>query len=105
MALTNMKRSQEEIEQQEQPMVNRETYPFGLELMLDRETLDKLEAGSMNVGDKVRVVAVAEVESVRQERMQGEQDERHVTLQITDMELSEVPAEQDAASALFGGES
>lgn len=63
-----------------------DAYPYGLVLHLDEDTLTKLGVkGLPAVGAKVRVVAMAEVQSVSQHDSKGGAH-RSVSLQITDME-------------------
>jgi hypothetical protein len=81
-------------------------YPYGLELTLDSESLEKLGIGVSNlpkVGQQMQLAANVEVKSVGMNEYQGESKPNlHVCLQITAMELSGGAA-PDQAEVLFGG--
>lgn len=62
-------------------------YPWGLRINLDEETCKKLELKAPQVGDKMLVLAMAEVMSVSNEKRLDDQDHLSVGLQITEMEI------------------
>jgi hypothetical protein len=69
------------------PAYDEPAYPYGLTLRMNTEVLDKLGIKDLpKVGTKVRIVAMAEVSSVGQHQERDGDDNRHVELQITDME-------------------
>jgi hypothetical protein len=82
-------------------------YPWGLQVRLDEQSLDKLGLDTLPKVDgelmliaKVRVVAVSS-----NEHSKGGEGKTHkhksVELQITAMALDDVPAEKDASDELY----
>lgn len=68
---------------------NEESYPYGLTLRLDNETLKKLGMKSLpKVGASLTISGKAEVKSVRSSERQGGKDDREVELQVTDLYLN-----------------
>lgn len=65
-----------------------ERYPWGLRLNLNSEELDKLDVKlkNLSVDDKIKIEAVAYVESMRQSKNRTGED-RNLELQITKMSL------------------
>jgi hypothetical protein len=63
-------------------------YPWGLQLRLENESLDKLGITTLpEVGKECRVVGVAKVVSVEQRDREGGETRRHVELQITKLAI------------------
>lgn len=81
-------------------------YPYGLEVTLDSDSLEKLgitAASLPKVGEQMQMAAKVEVKSVGMNEYQGDsKPSLHVCLQITAMELSGGAA-PDQAEVLFGG--
>lgn len=107
MNLTNMKLSHKEKE------VNTETvssdkpeYPWGLEIDLNEESLEKLEwFTTPKAGQKVIIMARAEVIRTSESQSQefGESHtHRSVSLQITDLALDPESEKKDAGALLYG---
>lgn len=67
---------------------SRDSYPYGTELHLDHETMDKLGMDTPRVGDKHHVHAHAHVTSVSEDHRDGEKKTRRVTLQLRKMSVS-----------------
>lgn len=108
MKLANMKmkpREQKEMAT-ESPAIDAPVYPWGLQVRLDEESLDKLDmdtlpkvGGELMLTAKVRVVGVSSNEHVSEKG--GKHQHKSVELQITDMALGDVPADKDAADELY----
>ena len=61
-------------------------YPWGLQLSLDADTLDRLDLGELKVGEEVLVSAIATVKSVRSfEDDDTDGVDTSMELQITDL--------------------
>jgi hypothetical protein len=105
--LVSMKMSKSEREEQSKPMMlgDAPIYPYGLQLRLDEEALDKLgETTLPAVGESVMVYAKAKVVSVSSNESTDGGKRRNVELQITDLCLED-PADDSAKSAaLYGKE-
>lgn len=88
--LINMKMDAEEVKEQTNPTAqDAPKYPWGLCITLNDDTLEKLGIDKLpEVNTEVRIVAKAEVTSVRTWQTQGGEDESTVELQITDMQVS-----------------
>jgi hypothetical protein len=80
-------------------------YPYGLQLSLDNESLDKLGLTLPDVGDKLMLVASVEVTSVSQSEEGSSEDKakvrRHASMQIVAMALSDAETGSDAAKKLY----
>lgn len=95
MAMISMRRSKQELKEgshtvQESPG-NRDKYPYGLEIGLETESLEKLglSATDVVVKQSFTITAMAIVESVSVNQNQGnEKIQQSIRLQITDMELT-----------------
>lgn len=61
-------------------------YPFGLNLHLDEDSLEKLDIELPDVGDTFFVVAVARVRSVSEHQLDADKTQ-HVDLQIEQLSL------------------
>lgn len=65
-------------------------YPYGLEVRLDRTSLDKLGMQALpEVGEEMTLTATVYVKNVRMEAGERDNDSREVCLQITEMSLGE----------------
>lgn len=63
-------------------------YPWGLQLRLENESLDKLGIKELpEVGKECKVMGVAKVVSVEKRDQEGGKTSRHVELQITKLAL------------------
>lgn len=74
-------------------------YPYGLELCLDDETLEKLGVGELpEVGEVVTIMGYARVVSVAESALGDDEDDgtnKCMRLQITDLSVSEGGPEED----------
>lgn len=93
MRLYDMKRTQDERKDQ-QPDISvgeRESYPYGLRIDLDPESLDKLglSASEFKAGNTVKLMAQAEVKVVTQVESEDQESfpRSNVELQITSLGL------------------
>lgn len=72
-------------------------YPYGLEISLDKGSLEKLGIDSLpKVGKKIRIEAVCEVVGVSQNQHRDSQD-RNVRLQIVKMGCETAPQSMEDA--------
>lgn len=81
------------------------TYPYGLTISLDNESLAKLgiENDLPEVGDKLIIMAHATVQSVSSSESEGDKSPRQsVTLQITDMACAPATMRASDADVLYG---
>ncbi len=102
MALKNMKLEKKDRESMCEPC-EPPLYPYGLCLHLDDESLGKLGLDKLpEVGSKMQVTAVAEVQDVGEFKRHDGKTNRSVRLQITDMELAPQPQNGDATAKLYG---
>lgn len=95
MAMINLKRSEKEIKKmeggKEVSIMSHDKYPWGLEISLETEVLDKLglSAADVTVKQPFNITAKALVESVSMNQNLGrEKMNQSIRLQITDMELT-----------------
>ena len=83
-------------------------YPYGLELRLGNEALDKLKDFDPDVGTEVVIEARGLITAYRESQRQGRDPDRSAEIQITDLALDEAPEKKrEKASAkhideLFG---
>jgi hypothetical protein len=99
-----MKLTKSERKEMAEPAMAEESYPWGLRLTLDKETLDKLGIdGLPAVGTKMLLVARAEVKGVSQHES-DDHESRSVDLQITEMGVESEKAKRDLATSLYPGE-
>jgi hypothetical protein len=75
-------------------------YPYGLELHLDHEAMNKLDMKLPKVGKELMLVAKVSVTSVSSYENVGQDSRSSVSLQITSMCLEPVP-KGDPADALY----
>jgi hypothetical protein len=78
-------------------------YPYGLELHLDTEALEKLaiNIGDLSVGDTLALVAKVEVTSISSNESQHSKPSESVGLQITEACLEDADTARAAAKALY----
>ncbi len=82
--------------------VDRPMYPYGLEIRLDNEALDKLHLSEMpEVGSAMTLIAKVDVTSCAMNESKDGGKNRSLSLQITDLGLSE-DADGEAAEKLYG---
>ena len=95
--LVDMKRKTEEkIEgQTEMCCGDQEDYPYGLQIRLDNETIEKLGIPLPEVGKEVNIVAKAKITSASERSVEGGEADRSVELQITEMAISKPEREVD----------
>lgn len=106
MELTNMKVDPAEREKAHTAVCaepDRSAYPWGLEVRLDREALDKLALEELpEVGTELQLHAIVSVTAVSShEDANTKKPHRSVTLQITDLGLAPHVQKPDAATALY----
>jgi len=116
MKLVNMKIDPKKRDEKyaESVSVDRPVYPWGLEVRLDEDALEKLAldelpavGGSLMLHARVDVTAVSDREEVTDGKTRRHRD---VTLQITDLALEAAPADDEdqgvahgrAQAALYG---
>ena len=106
MALINMKHSREEAEKYVEAEVGDEPkYPYGLCLSLHADELEKLGITALpTVGSEMMLTAKVFVKSASSYQTQEGTDDKSISLQITDMELSGAPKQAQAATMLYGGD-
>ena len=76
-------------------------YPYGLNLRLENESIERLGIESLpKVGDEVMIIAKAKVESVSMSENSDKTKNRCVSLQITDMCIED--EEIDVKKSLYG---
>jgi hypothetical protein len=103
MDMTNMKMDSNPsatIEAGNAPVSSKDSgpkYPYGLEIRLEKEQLNKLGLENCEIGDIYIITASADVKSVSEnegETVDGEDNySKIVTLQITDMAIEEGPSD------------
>lgn len=62
-------------------------YPYGTELRLENEVVDKLDIGALKPGDVVEVRGVAVVETISQ-HADGKKSNKSVSMQLTEVAIS-----------------
>lgn len=101
--LVSMKITAAERKDQASPMPVSPTdaprYPYGLELHLDQDSLDKLDLTLPKVGKEFLLVAKVKVTNVSSHENVGQKTQSTLGLQITSMCLE--PPGDDAASKLY----
>lgn len=105
MPLTSMKLTKAEAKAEVSPDYKPPEYPYGLRLCLNSETLDKLGLKQLpEIGTPMTLTARVEVCSVSAYESTGQEQQRSVDLQITDMALERaISSTAETASALYGG--
>ena len=79
-------------------------YPWGLEIRLESDELEKLGLSPdtlPKIGQTIPLAAIARVTAIRLERMQGEDSETCLTLQIEQLELNAGPG-PSLAERMYG---
>lgn len=101
--MINMKMSKEEAQEEVAPTAaDAPEYPYGLTICLDEESMAKLGLTELpKVGTPMQITALVTVCSTSQYSTQGGEDEKNLSLQITDMEIAGAPR-PDTASVLYG---
>lgn len=102
--MMNMKRDKEDDELPVAEDSEGPKYPWGLELRLSNEEMEKLGMSELpDVGEKRMIMARVEVSSIDAHEHQGD-DERHQTvgLQITDMAIGPDEPTKSTAERLYG---
>ena len=102
MALTPAEVQEKKEEYSTDPEI--EKYPWGLEIRLGNEELEKLGISNLPaVGTKMSMSAVVRVDSARSEQTDKEL-RRNIELQITHMELKPHADKDDSIEVLYGDE-
>lgn len=87
----------------ESAMVDRPEYPWGLQLNLDEEAIEKLDIDLPEVGKDMLIMARVSVTSVSQQESASGGKNRGISLQITDLCLEKDSGEGgSAADRLYG---
>jgi hypothetical protein len=104
MSVTEAEKKQRERKMQERMEgTDGPDYPYGLSVHLDEGSLLKLQVKDLpKAGEEVRIEGTAKVRSVRQEDVDGGQQERSVELQITHLGLGAPPA-KTGADTMYDG--
>lgn len=99
MKMCSMKHSEQEMNDEEDSvMAEKPEYPYGLEISLQAESLDKLGVKDLpKVGDAFLLAAKAQVCCV----MEDDEGQRMVRLQITDLALQAGKAEKSTESKIY----
>lgn len=87
------------------PAADAPKYPWGLEICLNDESLDKLGVKALPaVGTEVTIVAKATVSSTSENATEGSGTRANMSLQITDMQVDGLEADLfgRAAEMLYG---
>jgi len=71
-------------------------YPYGLEIRLEKDSLDKLELEDCEVGDFYMVIAKCKVTSTNESERENGDDSKCVTLQIVKMNVKDMPDMNDS---------
>lgn len=82
----------------------RPAYPWGLEVTLDNESLDKLKLDPLpEAGETLMLLAKVRVSRVSSNDTADGEKSRSVGLQITDLALEDAGEHKDAAKMLYEG--
>lgn len=85
------------------PVNNSPRYPYGLNIRLENDSIEKLDIEEMpEVGEVVMIMAHAKVESVSMNEQADGKKYKSISLQITDMSLSEMEEKKDIMKAMYG---
>ena len=76
-------------------------YPYGLEVSLDIESMEKLGIGLMSIGSEVQFMAKAKVVSLSEYDSEGSEKSENMSLQITDMDI-DMAHDSDVAKRFYG---
>lgn len=101
--LQNMKRNRTGIADDETMLTaKKEEYPYGLRISLDDESIAKLGISKLpEVGLEMYLGATVKVVEVSENELHGENKERRVELQITDMALT--VEKENPGKKIYGG--
>lgn len=103
MQLKSMKRSKTESEPEVvEAKSDEDRYPYGLELHLDKEAIDKLGI-DCDVGDVVMIEAKAKVTGKYTSASESG-EHKTMNLQITDMAAEKPSTAKSTTDALYGGD-
>lgn len=81
------------------------SYPHGLKLYLDPDTIAKLGISEApEVGAKMGIMGIAEVVAVNKVEGRGDDDKFTIELQIQDLDVKGKSKEEKASNMLYGGE-
>jgi len=84
---------------------DRPRYPYGLQINMDDDTLDKLKLATLpKVGTKLTLVALVEVTSVSSHQSTDSDKHQNVGLQITECCLEPAATLAKVEDALYGEE-
>ena len=101
MDMVNMKMTRKESKEMAVPSEIKQEYPWGLNIGLENDVLDKLGMDTLpKVGDIVKIEAIAKVESVSMSENSDKTKNRRVQIQITDMCIES--EEIDVKKSLYG---
>jgi hypothetical protein len=106
MKLVNMKLDPAEAKKMAEPcaMGDAPRYPWGLQLNLDNDAIEKLGIDKLPaVGKSLQLVALVNVVSVSSNQTEGGDERKSVSLQITDLGL-EAGKKKSAEAALYGAD-
>jgi len=85
-------------------MLEEPAYPWGLEVNLDNEGLDRLKVDPLpEVGETMLLMARVRVTRVSSTDNEAGGKQRNIALQITDMGLEDGGEKKDAATTLYEG--
>ena len=104
MGLVSMKVTKSEAKEKrmETSISEEPEYPWGLNIRLDNDSLDKLKVDNLpEVGKEIMVMAKCVVSDVSQNQSLDGEKRRNVSLQITDMALAS-PDTGSTAEKLYG---
>ena len=104
--MISMKLSAEESKQRgETAMADRPKYPYGLSINLENEAIEKLGLPALPaVGSTMLLYARVQVESVSERESKGEEKNRSIGLQITDMMfMPDQGGKKETEKVLYGG--
>ncbi len=103
-SMVSMKRTPKEIKEEETVEWTPPEYPYGLELRLGNDEMEKLGMnGIPEVGAKVNVSGAGEITGAHMSKRAGEPDHRSMTIQITDMAVPVTRTIEDMAKNIFDG--
>lgn len=81
------------------------SYPVGLKITLDEETVRKLGLSEApDVGKKIELMAIGEVVSVNKEEGRGDEHSFSFSVQLQDVDLRPDSREKEVSGALYGGD-
>lgn len=83
MKISEMEKKENEVVS----VLDSSSYPYGLRIYLDPDSVKKLGLKDPQVGDKMSLVGIVEIMSVNAEVIKGDEKELSVGLQIKEMDL------------------